>query len=1061
MAIAAGGDYSRGRVLYCDKHVDSGVFMLFGQDITGDARWDLAREAVARLRTIPAEQAEANIQGLLFSILGFLFPNLSQSELTLERESGDGPIDVYCRNVVFETKRPGKLDARRKPDGTLETPEEQAVRYLNALTAQPNMFADAAVGWRAGVTDGKEWLFYEYNRDAPDGEKLTLARALRLDALEDDDRLLSYLYDFVNRTVKLLPPTNNVTWAEQLVQPFIELAARYESRSEYEVKHQLWEGVLRGAFIIPPDDSESKRELFARHTMLVVIARAIAETFNTPERVIAREQLYRTLTEGFAAWLIDAADDEGAAAIDALVAEVNSYAWSAANRDMLKDLYHAVISRDIRHDFGEYYTPDWLARAVCEEVLDADWRQEVINMAVYGQLNGPAVLDPSCGAGTFLFHATQLLLEDARQHPELAQSPHAQVEIVNELVAGIDLHPVAVELSKTTKMLAFGDLAHLYAGFARYETIYLGDSLQWETRRGLGTGELGGTIDIPTVESEDPIRLPVAILTLEWFPQLLALVFSYANRPETPDSEKELLAVLGLSNQSDRESVLALYRRFREYIASGRNNVWQWYVANLIQPMRLSEAPVSRLVGNPPWVVYNTMSGDRQDAFRQRATDRGLWAGANLATQNDLAATFVATCVDYYLQAGGKFGFVLPYAALRARHWEPFRSGDWSLPPDAGRNRTIVDLSEDAWDLFAINSPPFPQANSSVIYGTRIEVGNSTNRAVPRPISGILAASNSESVNTGMAWDKVKPMLQWNRRQEWPVAPSSTYGNAFRNGATLFPQPLVVFEKPDSRARGIVYFSTNGGKGKWRGKERTAEIVEERFVKPALFSRLLLPFGATGHAHIIAPFSEDGSSLEGAPPQGDNSTLFRAYWDRANHDWRANSTGRPPYTLLDQINYQGKLSSQLGRSNYENRVVYRKSGSWLESSVVDAALMIDGTLYWYASSSADELHFLAALFNADALSVFFNVAGRVSDRDFHTGPIRNLPIPAYDAGNEHHANLAAQSQLAHDRVAALVAERQASGRRINRNDVLRDGAMQPILASIDESVRAILPDYCS
>ena len=120
------------------------------QDVTGEPRWDLAREAVARLRTMPPEQAEANIQGLLFSILGFLFPNLPQSELTLEKASGDGPIDVYCRNVVFETKRQGKLDARRKLDGTDETPEEQAVRYLDALTVQPNMFTDAAVGWRAG-----------------------------------------------------------------------------------------------------------------------------------------------------------------------------------------------------------------------------------------------------------------------------------------------------------------------------------------------------------------------------------------------------------------------------------------------------------------------------------------------------------------------------------------------------------------------------------------------------------------------------------------------------------------------------------------------------------------------------------------------------------------------------------------------------------------------------------------------------------------------------------------------------------------------------------------------
>ena len=89
------------------------------------------------------------------------------------------------------------------------------------------------------------------------------------------------------------------------------------------------------------------------------------------------------------------------------------------------------------------------------------------------------------------------------------------------------------------------------------------------------------------------------------------------------------------------------------------------------------------------------------------------------------------------------------------------------------------------------------------------------------------------------------------------------------------------------------------------------------------------------------------------------------------------------------------------------------------------------------------------------------MACRASDRDFIHLPVQNLPIPAYDAGNEHHANLAARSAQAHARVAALVAERAASRRRINRSDALRDGAMQPILASIDESARAILPDYCA
>ena len=1030
------------------------------QDVTGTPNWRLARDIIAQLREMPAAVAESEIENRLRNVLGFLFPNLNYPDIATQYPSGDGPIDVYCRNVVFETKRQGrKDDARVKPDGSTETPEEQAVRYLDALTAHSSLFDDASIGWRAGITDGKEWSFYDYNRDDPDADKLTLVNVLRLNTLDDDEALLAYLYDFVNRTVKMAPPTDNTRWAEGLAQPFLDLAHRYESRSEYDVKHKLWEGVLRGAFIVPPDDPESKRELFARHTMLVVIARAIAETLRPPELAVAGEQLHRRLTEGFAAWLIDAAEDEGAVAIDALVAEVNNYAWSASNRDMLKDLYHAVISRDIRHDFGEYYTPDWLARAVCEEVLDADWRKEVIAMAVAGQLNGPAVLDPSCGSGTFLFHAVQLLLENAQQHPELANSPQAQVEIVNDLVVGIDLHPVAVELSKATKMLAFGDLASHYISIADYPTVHLGDSLQWETRRSWRSGELGGTVDIPTVETDDPIRLPNTILGLDRFPQLLAQIFGYASRPESPNSEANLLALLSLPSQSDQEAAVSLYRRIREYITSGRNNVWEWYVANLVQPLRLSEMPASRLVGNPPWVVYNAMSAERQDAFRQHAIDRKLWAGAHLATQNDLAATFVATCVDYYLQPGGKFGFVQPYAALQARHWETFRSAEWSLPPEAGRYRTLADLSLGAWDLFSVNAPPFPQANSSVIYGTKIDTTSPTMPAQPVPLSNILVASTTESVNTQMTWAEVKPLVQWSHRRQWLTTPSPSYSAIFRTGATLFPQSLVIFESVDSRARGIVYFHTNQGRGAYQGTDRDG-AVEDQFVKPVLFSQLLLPFGTSGRYYVVAPFSEDGTSLIGGLPQGDNAERFRQYWDTVDQEYVDRKGARSPHNLVARLDRGRGLSSQLDLQN-DSKVVYNGIGNYINATVIPSRDIINHNQYWFSSADDDVNHYLAAVLNAGCLLRFFQEACQPTDRTFMLLPVQNLPIPTYDAGNEHHVNLSKQSQLAHERVTALVAERQGAGRRINRNDVLHDVAMQPILASIDVSVQAILPDYCS
>ena len=1027
-------------------------------NVTGTPRWEPARDVVAQLREMPLQAAEAEAEVRLYTLLGHLFPALRYPEIATQYPSGDGPIDVYCRNVVFETKREGKkADARLKADGSTETPEEQSVRYLDALAARPSLFHYRS-DWRACITDGKEWTFYSYNpdRSAPPERRLTPVREIRLSEPADGDALLAYLQLFVNRTAKSPPPTDDEMWVRGLAQPFIDLAADCESSPGYDVKRMLWRDVLRGAYITPPaEKSAEERILFAQHTMLVVVARAVAEAILPPgQRAADRAELHRRLTEGFAAWLLDAGGADGLRRLNATMRDIDRYEWRAPNRDLLKNLYHAVIPRKLRHDFGEYYTPDWLARAVCEEVLDANWRRETIAKAAARESVGPAVLDPACGSGTFLFHATQLLMEDARRHLALQGSPEAQVEVVNGLVAGMDLHPVAVELAKTTKMLALTEAASsIMPSDLR---VYLGDSLQWETRRNQALLETGNLIDIPTDDPDAPLSLPRSLVTSGEFTEQFDLLFSYAEQPEDDETERRLTGALGLRSRDEREPVIAAYRRFRSYISDKRNHVWNWYLTQRAQPIRFAQTPATRLVGNPPWVVYNAMATDRQDEFRAHAMDRNVWAGSHLATQNDLAATFVATCVDYYLATGGAFAFVLPYAALRARHWEPFRAGDWTSRQNAERG-THVDLSHDAWDMSRVSAPPFPQAHSSVVFGRKASVESKPNGNI-KPLGGVIEASGS-GVSVGMEWEDVKPLLRWEQRIERAVAPSPAYADAFRNGAALFPQPLAVFDQPQSRARGIVYFRTNKGKGDWSGYERDGD-VEEQFVKPALFSRQLLPFGTLGHSNVIAPFAKDGRSLLARMPQGADARRFRLFWDWADHAWRENSSGRPPLTLIDRIDYQNKLSTQLGVGQ-ARRVAYQRSGSWVSACVVRSGVILDGTLNWFASGNVDELRYLAAILNAQALADFFKNECRYSDRHFQMLPVENLPIPAYDMDDEHHANLARQSRRAHERVAALIAERQEMRLRIARDDVLCDPAMQPILSAIDESARAVLPDYCA
>ena len=117
----------------------------------------------------------------------------------------------------------------------------------------------------------------------------------------------------------------------------------------------------------------------------------------------------------------------------------------------------------------------------------------------------------------------------------------------------------------------------------------------------------------------------------------------------------------------------------------GKDHIWGYYVRNLARPAWLAR-PANRvdvLVGNPPWLVYRYMTKRQQVSFQKMSRDRGLWAGGTAAASQELAALFVARCIELYLKPGGQFGYVMPWSILprpgqqsRGRH-AGFRSGNY------------------------------------------------------------------------------------------------------------------------------------------------------------------------------------------------------------------------------------------------------------------------------------------------------------------------------------------------------------------------------------------------
>ncbi len=146
---------------------------------------------------------------------------------------------------------------------------------------------------------------------------------------------------------------------------------------------------------------------------------------------------------------------------------------------------------------GSYYTPVWLARAMCRDALirtlgprcETLLDDSTINMdppetqAIYDQLRTLRVLDPACGGGVFLVEMLHLLL---RLHqrveaagPDSRQSPSAAVvhRIIQDNLFGVDLDPNALAVTRFRLWLACRRLGGNLTPETIVRNLQPGDSL--------------------------------------------------------------------------------------------------------------------------------------------------------------------------------------------------------------------------------------------------------------------------------------------------------------------------------------------------------------------------------------------------------------------------------------------------------------------------------------------------------------------------------------------------------------------------------------------------------
>lgn len=472
---------------------------------------------------------------------------------------------------------------------------------------------------------------------------------------------------------------------------FFSEATDYKEWSERLEAKEEFRAFVRGVGL-DPKYTEPAKVFFALHTYYALLIKLIASlaaaryagdgtapfarmAAERPEELrrsfaslehggLFREYGIRNFLEGdFFGWYLSAWDDDLHHELQRMVSRLSEYDLASLElapehaRDLLKKLYHYLLPREIRHDLGEYYTPDWLAERLIRQTLTRD-------------LGDPTkrILDPACGSGTFLVLVINHIKGEALRR---RMGPAETLDAIRKNVIGFDLNPLAVIAARTNYILGLGDLLKESKRLGPEGIdipIYQCDSVLTPTR-GEGLFD-NGLYKLKT--SVGVFDVPETFASKERMEALTNIVDESVESRIGEEAFLERLARTVDIYQSEFEAargpLAELYRRLAELHGQGLNGVWARIIKNGFAPLFLE--PVHYIVGNPPWVNWENLPDD----YRQRSIPTwqkyGLFPHAGMDTilgkgKKDISMLMTYVSMDKYLLPRGKLGFVLSQSLFK------------------------------------------------------------------------------------------------------------------------------------------------------------------------------------------------------------------------------------------------------------------------------------------------------------------------------------------------------------------------------------------------------------
>jgi len=322
-------------------------------------------------------------------------------------------------------------------------------------------------------------------------------------------------------------------------------------------------------------------------------------------------------------------------------------------RDLLKKLYQELMPKELRHNLGEYYTPDWLA-------------ERLLNMLGFEGNPDKCLLDPGCGSGTFLVIAIKRIREYAKKKN---LSKDKLLEKILSNIAGFDLNPLAVISARANYILALGDLLE-----QRKEDItipiYICDSIL--TPQEGEELETVGTVRFNTAVG--PFSLPRSLIRANYIDILSNFLEEAVKLSLNKDQFIEKLCQrLPLILEKDRKDIDVVYKVYDKLLSlekQGINGKWARIIKNAFAPLFVGR--FDYVAGNPPWVNWESLPENyrreliplwsvKYDLFPHRGFEAILGKA-----KDDISILMTYVSVDKYLKRSGKLGFVITQSVFKA-----------------------------------------------------------------------------------------------------------------------------------------------------------------------------------------------------------------------------------------------------------------------------------------------------------------------------------------------------------------------------------------------------------